>query len=197
MSLPLGSPEGEQVPSTPAQHSAPGSSGKPALPSVARGLQILIVRVRFFLVLLAVLPLFGYWPDPCRIYYERMTRGNSRSGDEGGVSRDTEYWCPMCPGVVSDWPSKCPICNMTLVRRKKGEAVPLPDGVLARMQFSPYRVQLAGIRTADVEYRALRATRSCWSGRCNALPQRAPRLRFCAEAFATDLPRSSRSETGD
>jgi YHS domain-containing protein len=61
----------------------------------------------------------------------------------------------MCPGVVSDWPSKCPVCNMTLVRRKKGEATPLPDGVLARMQFSPYRVQLAGIRTSPVTYSPL------------------------------------------
>ncbi|HEX5444027.1 MAG TPA: efflux RND transporter periplasmic adaptor subunit, partial [Pirellulales bacterium] len=44
---------------------------------------------------------------------------------------------------------------MPLVRRQKGEAVHLPDGVVARMQFSPYRVQLAGIRTAAVEYRPL------------------------------------------
>jgi hypothetical protein len=61
----------------------------------------------------------------------------------------------MCPGVVSDWPAKCPVCHMALVRRKKGEPVPLPDGVVARMQFTPYRVQLAGIRTAPAEYRPL------------------------------------------
>ena len=29
---------------------------------------------------------------------------------------------------------------------------PLPDGVVARVQLSPYRLQLAGIRTAPVEY---------------------------------------------
>src|SRR5262249_49931630 len=34
-------------------------------------------------------------------------------------------------------------------------AVPLPDGVVARMQLSPYRIQLAGIRTTPVEYRPL------------------------------------------
>lgn len=62
----------------------------------------------------------------------------------------------MCPGVVSDWPGKCPVCNMALVRRKKGESAPRPDGAIARMQFSPYRVQLAGIRTAVVEPRPLR-----------------------------------------
>jgi hypothetical protein len=58
--------------------------------------------------------------------------------------------------VVSDWPGKCGICNMGLVRRKRGEAVPLPSGVVARMQFSPYRLQLAGIRTSPVDYEPLR-----------------------------------------
>jgi Cu(I)/Ag(I) efflux system membrane fusion protein len=114
---------------------------------------VLLVRLRFVLVLLAVLLLVGYW-HVLRNYWGRWTRPERVEG--GAVSLDTEYWCPMCPGVVSDWPGKCPVCNMALVRRKKGEAVPLPDGVLARMQFSPYRVQLAGIRTAAVEYRPLR-----------------------------------------
>ena len=50
----------------------------------------------------------------------------------------------MDPGVISDWPSKCGVCNMALVRRKRGEAVSLPDGVVARMQLSPNRIQLAG-----------------------------------------------------
>ena len=59
------------------------------------------------------------------------------------VSNDTEFFCSMDPGVVSEWPAVCPVCNMDLVRRKKGEAVVLPEGVVARMQFSPYRIQLA------------------------------------------------------
>jgi Cu(I)/Ag(I) efflux system membrane fusion protein len=115
--------------------------------------RVLLVRLRFVLVLLAVLLLVGYW-HVLRNYWDRWTR--SECVESGAISLDTEYWCPMCPGVVADWPGKCPICNMALVRRKKGEAVPRPDGVLARMQFSPYRVQLAGIRTAAVEYRPLR-----------------------------------------
>ena len=61
----------------------------------------------------------------------------------------------MDPGVLSDWPGRCGVCNMALVRRKKGEAAMLPDGVVARMQLSPYRVQLAGIRTAAAEFRPL------------------------------------------
>jgi Cu(I)/Ag(I) efflux system membrane fusion protein len=44
---------------------------------------------------------------------------------------------------------------MTLVRREKGDMTPLPDGVVARVQLSPYRLQLAGIRTSPVEYMQL------------------------------------------
>jgi Cu(I)/Ag(I) efflux system membrane fusion protein len=44
---------------------------------------------------------------------------------------------------------------MALVRRKKGTAQALPKGVVARMQLSPYRLQLAGIDTAQVDYRPL------------------------------------------
>lgn len=57
----------------------------------------------------------------------------------------------MDPGVVSVWPAICPICNMDLIVRKKADAEILPDGVLLRMQLSPYRVQLAGIRTSPVQ----------------------------------------------
>jgi Cu(I)/Ag(I) efflux system membrane fusion protein len=147
-----------------------------------------MVRLRFFFVLAAVLLLVGYW-HVLRNYWDRLTRPGASA--EGAISLDTEYWCPMCPGVVSDWPSKCPVCNMALVRRKKGEAVPLPDGVLARMQFSPYRIQLAGMRTAAIEYRPLRRGIVLVG-----LVERPPSthdasritVRVQAEVFASDLP---------
>jgi hypothetical protein len=41
---------------------------------------------------------------------------------------------------------------MTLVRRQKGDMTPLPDGAVPRVQHSPYRLQLAGIRTSPVDY---------------------------------------------
>src|SRR5262249_21256936 len=71
------------------------------------------------------------------------------------VSNDTEYFCPMDPGVVSDWPAKCGVCNMTLVRRTRGDVAPLPEGVVARMQLSPYRLYLGGVRCDSVVYRPL------------------------------------------
>jgi hypothetical protein len=116
--------------------------------------QVVSVRLRFLAVLAVAFLVVGQW-DVLRNYWDRLTRAAGGTEGTQAVSLDTEYFCPMCPGVLSDWPSKCPVCNMALVRRKKGEAVPLPDGVVARMQLSPYRVQLAGIQTAAVEYRPL------------------------------------------
>src|SRR5205807_7136545 len=52
-------------------------------------------------------------------------------------------------------PAICPVCSMDLVRRKKGEAMLLPEGVVARMQLSPYRIQLAGIATSVIGSRPL------------------------------------------
>ena len=112
---------------------------------MALAVRIVLVRLRFVLLLAGLLLLVGYW-DVLRNHWDKLTRGPAQR--ENAVSWDTEYRCAMCPGVLSDWPGKCPVCNMNLVRRKKGEAVPLPDGVFVRMQLSPYRVQLAGIQTA-------------------------------------------------
>jgi Cu(I)/Ag(I) efflux system membrane fusion protein len=146
-------------------------------------LRVLIVRLRFFLVLFAVLLLVSSWPM-LRRHWQRLT--DAQTGVLRGMDCDMEFWCPMCPGVVSDWPGKCPVCNMALVRRKKGEAAPLPDGVLARMQFSPYRVQLAGIRTAAVEFRPLYREVVLVGLVERSIVTSAAGVR--AEVFASDLP---------
>lgn len=112
---------------------------------------VVAARLRFVLAVGGLLGLIALWPA-LQAVFERLT---TRPPTGGSVSTDTEYWCPMCPGVVSDWPAKCPVCNMALVRRQKGEMTPLPDGVVSRVQLSPYRVQLAGLRTAPVEFRRL------------------------------------------
>src|SRR5262249_36563200 len=111
-------------------------------------------RARLLIPVAAVVLLVGGWPT-LQVYWDKLTRSPAAAHP---VSGDTEYWCPMCPGVVSDWPSKCPVCHMTLVRREKGDMTPLPDGVAARVQLTPSRLQLAGIRTAVVEYRRLEHT---------------------------------------
>ncbi len=130
---------------------APGAvpSPRPAWAMVLRAIQ---VRLRFVLVLLVAFLVVGQW-ETLLNYWDWLTRG--ARPEQHAVSSDTEYFCPMDPGVVSDWPGKCGICNMGLVRRKRGESVPLPSGVVARMQISPFRLQLAGIQTSPVGYQPL------------------------------------------
>jgi hypothetical protein len=122
----------------------------------ARGaLALAQVRIRIPVVLVIAAVLVGRW-DVVRNYWDRLTRASRpESIALHAVSADTEYFCPMDPGVLSDWPGRCGVCNMALVRRKRGEALALPDGVIARMQLSPYRIQLAGIQTTPAAFRPL------------------------------------------
>lgn len=132
------------------------------------GVQMLEVRFRFVIVLIAAFLVVGRW-ETWRNYWERWTRpliGGLIHG--GSVSTDTEFFCPMCPGVLSDWPAICPVCHMDLVVRKRGEVTVLPDGVLARMQLSPYRVQLAGIQTTELQPQTIEGI-----GECLAVPESA------------------------
>jgi Cu(I)/Ag(I) efflux system membrane fusion protein len=117
-------------------------------------LRVVQVRLRFLFVLLAGFLIVGKW-NVLRNYWDTLTTPSPSKLISGGINQETEYFCPMCPGVLSAWPTKCSVCNMPLVRRKKGGGQQLPDGVLARMQLSPYRIHLAGIQTATVEYRPL------------------------------------------
>lgn len=112
---------------------------------------VAVARARFLLLVGGLLAILAAWPY-LRNTFDKLTTAATPAR---AVSDDTEYWCPMCPGVLSDWPAKCPVCNMALVRRQKGEMTPLPDGVVARVQLSPYRIQLAGLRTSPVEFRRL------------------------------------------
>jgi membrane fusion protein, copper/silver efflux system len=117
-------------------------------------LRVAQVRLRFLFVLVAAFLIVGKW-NVLRNYWDALTTPAPSKLVSGGVNGETEYFCPMCPGAISDWPTKCSVCNMPLVRRKKGGEQQLPDGVLARMQISPYRVHLAGIRTTPIGYRPL------------------------------------------
>jgi Cu(I)/Ag(I) efflux system membrane fusion protein len=158
---------------------------RPRTRAAGLALQITLVRLRFLLVLLAALAVVGTWPV-LRAWWDKLTRPSRPP--EGAVSTDTEYWCPMCPGVVSAWPGKCPVCSMALVRRQKGEAVPLPDGVLARMQLAPYRVQLAGVKTVPLEYLSLaRVVVLTGTTVAPEVGAETARTRVKAEAFEPDL----------
>ncbi|MBX9622638.1 MAG: efflux RND transporter periplasmic adaptor subunit [Gemmataceae bacterium] len=111
----------------------------------------LFARLRFVAILGAIGLVIVKW-DLLTAHYERWTRG---PGGGGHAASDVEFFCPMHPQIVRDTnKDKCPICFMPLSKRKKGEGadIPLPPGVVARVQLSPYRVVLAGVKTAPVTY---------------------------------------------
>jgi Cu(I)/Ag(I) efflux system membrane fusion protein len=119
---------------------------------------VILKRVRFLLILLAVAAFVGYW-DTITNYWDKWTRPARGSVRE--LAAGQEFSCPMHPQVVragfepnGDVPN-CPICGMPLSIRAKGEAAPLPPGVTGRVQLTPERIQLAGIKTVAVEYRPM------------------------------------------
>ena len=155
---------------------------------------VTLARSRFLVLVAGLLGLIAVWPF-AQAYWDKLTRPAPAGG---AISADTEYWCPMCPGVVSDWPSKCPVCFMGLIRRSKMDMTPLPDGTLARVQLSPYRVQLAGIKTAPVEYRRLEYE-AVVAGRLEADPQSsaaAPGLLLVGDVFERDAALLSAGQEG-
>ncbi len=118
--------------------------------------RVVLKRVRFFLILLAVGALIGYW-DTVKNYWDKWTRPRATAARE--LAADQEFFCPMHPSVVrstyepnGDVP-KCPICGMPLSIHKKGEKEALPPGITGRVQLTPERIQLAGVRTVPVQYR--------------------------------------------
>src|SRR3954447_1852444 len=76
-----------------------------------KALQVAQVRLRFVLVLAAAFVIVGKW-DALRSYWDVIVRLGAPQKTTQPISPDTEYFCPMCPGVLSEWPSKCPVCYM-------------------------------------------------------------------------------------
>lgn len=113
-----------------------------------------LARLRFIAVLAAIGVVITQW-DLLSAYYDKWTRPVDGAA---AAARDVEWFCPMHPTIVRDnGRDKCPICFMPLSKRKKGashEEV-LPAGVVNRVQLSPYRVVLAGVQTAPVDYQPL------------------------------------------
>lgn len=134
------------------------ASGESIAPSIRSRfgwmIQVVRIRLRFLIIVVVAAAIVSQWPF-IRGMWDRWTWVFNHHQHWGAVSSANEYFCPMDPGVVSVWPAICPICNMDLVPRKKMDAVLLPEGVVARMQLSPYRIQLAGIKTSVVEPRQL------------------------------------------
>jgi Cu(I)/Ag(I) efflux system membrane fusion protein len=114
------------------------------------------VRLRFIGLFVGIGLLMAYWTT-LEAYWDRWTRPTSMSAADS----DTEYYCPMHPNVIrpglepNGAVPNCPICGMPLSKRKKGEVPALPEGVLTRVQLSPERIQLAGVKTSPVSFMPL------------------------------------------
>src|SRR4051794_10488141 len=69
-------------------------------------LRLAEVRLRLPMVLMIAAVIVGRW-DSLRNRWDRLTRGRTSESIAGhAVSADTEYFCPMGPGVVADWPGR-------------------------------------------------------------------------------------------
>lgn len=115
-----------------------------------------LARLRFVAVLAVIGIVLTQW-DYLVARYEKWTRPASPQTTQS----EFEWFCPMHPSIVRDNPhDKCPICFMPLSKRQKGTGgdATLPAGIASRVQLSPYRVLLAGIRTWEVGYQPLRKT---------------------------------------
>ena len=159
--------------------------------SFALAARVIWARLRFVLAVAGLFAVIALWNQIGALWDRAAVWLSGEALTERGVSPDTEYFCPMCPGVLSAWPEKCPVCKMPLVRRTKGASQLLPEGVTARMQLSPYRLQLAGIKTSPVGYLPLtheiRARGTARSGELVAAPLSPWDLPFAAAGAAVEL----------
>ena len=113
--------------------------------------KVVELRLRFIALMAATALVFAYWDELWNRYDKWMRPAADRHVAASGI----EFYCPMHPQVVQDQMGSCPICGMPLAKRKKGEKVVLPAGVTARVALAPFRVEQAGITTAEVSYAPL------------------------------------------
>jgi len=122
-------------------------SSAPSSPSIVR---ILLVRLRFLFVFVAIGLLVANW-DRLMSLADRLFPPPEAAAPAG----DFEWFCPMHPSIIRTAPSNCPSCGMPLVRRRKGTASEPPSGALSRIQLSPYRIRQGGVTTEEIQFRPL------------------------------------------
>jgi Cu(I)/Ag(I) efflux system membrane fusion protein len=145
----------------PAQQDDAPLSGRQKL-----GLVFLVIlkRLRFLVIVAGVGAFIGYW-DTIKLHLDRWV--HPRSVAVRNLPAGKEFFCPMDPQVTrgsyepnGDVPM-CPICAMPLSLRDRPANEELPPGVTGRVNLSPNRVVMAGIKTVTIGYRPMsRLTKS-------------------------------------
>ena len=115
-------------------------------------IEILNVRLRFIFLMVLVGFVVGYWEDISN-HIDRWRR--PETAPNLVAAQETEFYCPMHPNIIRSEPGNCPICGMPLVKRAKSAQGELPEGVLAREQLTPLKMQMGRISSTPVEYRLL------------------------------------------
>ena len=115
-------------------------------------LKIVFLRLRFIFLFVVIGVVSWKW-ELIMNTVDKYTRPKQA---QDMVQGDYEWFCPMHPTIIrTDDKQKCPICGMPLSKRKKGEQVQLPPGVVAHLQLSPYRIKQAGVATEEIGYKTL------------------------------------------
>ena len=81
------------------------TTGASTRPSLLLALRVAGMRLRFPLILVVAFLVVGRW-DVLRNYWDAITRVATGERANPAISSDTEYFCPMDPGIVSIWPAK-------------------------------------------------------------------------------------------
>jgi Cu(I)/Ag(I) efflux system membrane fusion protein len=114
--------------------------------------KIVFLRLRFIFIFVVIGVVSWKWELIMNTVdkYTRPKKGADM------VQGEFEWFCPMHPTIIRpDDTQKCPICGMPLSKRKKGEQVQLPAGVVGHVQLSPYRIKQGGIATEEIGYKTL------------------------------------------
>jgi Cu(I)/Ag(I) efflux system membrane fusion protein len=114
--------------------------------------RIMNVRLRFIFLMILVGVVSANW-DGIMNRYDRWRRPAKAEDRVAGEA--VEFYCPMHPNIVRGEPGSCPICGMPLSKRAKSGHTEMSPDALARVQLSPFKVQMGRIGTSPVEYRLL------------------------------------------
>jgi Cu(I)/Ag(I) efflux system membrane fusion protein len=119
---------------------------------LGQALKIVFLRLRFIFIFVAIGLVSWQW----ELIMNTVDHWTRPKKAQDMVQSEFEWFCPMHPTIIKDSGKEgCPICGMPLSKRKKGEPITLPAGVVGRVQLSEYRRKQPGVATEEIGYRTL------------------------------------------